>query len=132
MHDVLFMGWWGNGVCPALWSPERKIVPFVEADLPPAILERIDGGFCPGAYMLNGELTLPKSDERPEGLARIFYITGWTIVALWDRSVDPRDGSHATFLLRSHWEDKFAIRRAEKFFPDVWRRLPELITVSCI
>ena len=130
--DVLFYGMWGAVVCPALWSSERKIVRYVDADLPPEILERIDGGFCPGAYMLNGELTLPPVADRHEGLARIFYITGWTIVALWDRSVDPREGSHAIFLLRGHWEDKFAIKRAEKFFPDVWRRLPELIPVSCI
>ena len=128
--DVLFYGMWGAVVCPALWSSERKIVRYVDAALPPEILERIDGGFCPGSFMLNGVLTLPDVDAQFEGLARVFYTSEWTAVALWDRSLEQRAGCHATFLLRGRWEDKIAVKRAEEFFPDVWKRLPDFIRIS--
>lgn len=59
----------------------------------------------------------------PEGVPVFCRRDGWTLVAMWDRSADPRGGSHATFALGADLSDAEALDAARHAFPEVFARI---------
>jgi hypothetical protein len=89
-------------------SPSRKY----EKNLQEAGLwNDIDKGFC------------PKGPQR-QGAYKLTHMNGWTILAFWDRSVDPRPGSHSTFLKHGEWAAEEMLYWAGQLHPDVIARQP--------
>lgn len=78
--NVFYFGCW-NEPGHYLWKPNgtrvRKVGPFDVAHL--------DGFFTPAS----------ESNLAPT----ITYIKDWTVMAMWDRSVDTRPGSNAAFIV---------------------------------
>lgn len=77
--------------------------------------EELDIPFCPPENTL-------------QGIAKISYAKGWTILSYWDNSIDSRPGSHSTFLASGEyhfnpmWEHMYAV------FPSIFNRLKLKIT----
>jgi hypothetical protein len=46
-----------------------------------------------------------------------------TVLAIWERTVDARPGSHSTFVLEGHLDFGAAVQLAREAFPHVWSRL---------
>lgn len=60
----------------------------------------IDAALCPGKRPLRSRLyavvdNYVENGEQVEGWAALHHRDGWTALAWWDRSVDPRYGSNA-------------------------------------
>lgn len=79
---------------------------------------------------LDGTL-LPDGPQR-EGLAQLVHGDGWTVLAFWDRSADPRPNSNSAFLLRGRHDFPTAVSLARHAFPAIWRRFdfPVVLAVS--
>lgn len=50
---------------------------------------------------------------------------GWTMLAAWDRSADPRGGCTATFALQGEFEPAVALRIARETYPGLLARIEE-------
>ena len=70
---------------------------------------RIDGFFTPAS---EADLT-----------ATITHIKGWTIMAMWDRSVDTRPGSNCAFIMEGIHNFEAMLEAARKSFPHIVARL---------
>jgi hypothetical protein len=81
--------------------PEREELPFT--------LARLDGEFCPNV-------------TRQEGVAKITWENGWTILSFWDQSGDHRPGSHSTFLFPGVLRFEQIETEAARVFPKIWAR----------
>lgn len=81
------------------------------AGLPHGWISRIDS------------LLPPQVAGQPMHKGTLTYMHGWSIIAVWDRTVDKRPGSNAAFILpgRLTWKDACAI--AQRAFPDQWVRV---------
>jgi hypothetical protein len=91
----------------------------IEARVGPGIADRIDSGFCPGK--IPGE-AYSRSRVEFEGEASLHHVDGWTILALWDRSIDHRGGCNSNFVVRGTHTYAVMCAIAEAQFPSVWHR----------
>lgn len=94
-----------------LFSPDRQLL----TRIGPFTLAMLDGSYCP-----NGGT----EDERRE---RITYVAGWTVMSKWDRSVDSRPGSHATFVALGTFTSAQMWMLARVHFPMVAARLERVL-----
>jgi hypothetical protein len=69
----------------------------------------------------------PVSDLQ-EGRAALHHIFHWTVLSFWDRSVDPRPGSHSTFILFGILTFEAAVAKAKSEWPEVWKRYTFTVT----
>lgn len=58
-----------------------------------------------------------------EGPATITHHKGWTVMAMWDKSVDKRNNCNAAFVARGTLNYDEMVRVAELHFSGVWRRI---------
>lgn len=72
-------------------------------------IARLDGGFTPKTY--------------EQGKAKLTHLTGWTIIAFPDYTIDTRPGSHSTFVLPGKLTFEEALAEAKRIFPQVWARI---------
>lgn len=88
-------------------------------------------GAALGRSGLDGALcwNSPRSDcdrydrrDETEGLAFRTCHGGWTAVAFWDRSVDPRGACNSAFLVRGDLTFAQVIRASRHAWPQVWAR----------
>lgn len=116
--EAYYFGCWGDTgyywMAPDRYMRTKDIVERVG----PGVHPRIDGGFCPGSSRAYGR----KSRAEAEGEAALHHIDGWTVLALWDRSVDDRHGSNSNFVARGTHDYATMRAIAEARFPDVWCR----------
>ena len=70
---------------------------------------RIDGFFTPAS---EADLT-----------ATITHVKGWTIMAMWDRSVDKRSGSNCAFVMEGIHGASAMWIAAQENFPNITARL---------
>lgn len=75
---------------------------------------------CDWLRYLDGKL--PPEGPEIEGVARLHYFNGCTLLAFWDRSVDQRGGCSSTFLLLGKLKFDEAVAAAKAAFPHVWQR----------
>jgi hypothetical protein len=59
----------------------------------------------------------------PEGIAHCQCAEGWTLLALWDRSADKRDGCCALFAFNVEVDRYAALALTRKWFPRVTQRI---------
>jgi hypothetical protein len=62
-------------------------------------------------------------DEAAQGLARTVLWRGWTIVAFWDRSGDPRGRCNSAFAVRGIFSFDAVMATAREAYPWVFERL---------
>ena len=77
----------------------------------PFVPSRIDAFFAPRQVMESEDVTT------------VTHIHGWTVLAMWDRSVDGRPGSNAAFLMEGHFEEGSMWARASLDYPHIVERL---------
>lgn len=95
--------------------------------------------FGPGMRAVHGirERELAKGLDAPyvpkdtykQGAAKLTHLTGWTILAFADNTVDDRPGSHSTFALRGQHDFEGAVAVAQATFPEVFARFDFPITL---
>lgn len=81
----------------------------------------ISDGILMSQVMNQGERGSPR--WQPEGVPFHRIEDGWTVLAYWDRSGDPRHGSIAAFAFQASLGWIEAERCARELFPAVWARL---------
>ena len=124
---VLFFGVAsGTGAGHYLRDPSYRLLR--EAAVLPPALHRIDS-----VWTRERPRTVEEARNRgtyygeraPEtqGCAFIHYVSGWTIVAWWDRSEDKRGGCNANFLAEGRFGFATMIDLARKVFPREMRRM---------
>lgn len=97
-------------------------------------LARVEPGAWPfGAdgWSLDGKYAPPGPEV--QSLARIVHVDGWTVLAMWDRSVDHRAHSNSNFVAKGEktFEDMVAL--AAEYFPSVWKRINDAAPVrECV
>jgi hypothetical protein len=58
-----------------------------------------------------------------ETLAALYHIDGWTLLAMWDRSVDMRHGSNCVFLKQGMWSHEDMWFQIKMIYPSIYARL---------
>lgn len=93
----------------------------------PEALHRLDGVWCfptpRTREQVWNRLYDPRREPQEEGRAHIHDVSGWTVVAWWDRSEDPRAGSNAVFLAPGKHQFSRMIELAREHFPSEMRRM---------
>jgi hypothetical protein len=80
----------------------------------------------PGLPWINGELDgglAPEGEDQALGVAALHYRAGWTAMSMWDRSLDRRFNSSATFIARGEHNFAAMTALASKHFYAVWERI---------
>lgn len=87
----------------------------------------IDGKFTPGPHPQYGTGGL-----QDESFVALTYVRGWTVMAMWDTSVDTRPGSNAAFLAEGskNLEEMWALAR--EHFPRIVARLKAAPAASLV
>lgn len=65
----------------------------------------------------------PQDKKQPLGAATLTHHNGWTVLAMWDRSVDPRFNSNAAFIARGAHDFAEMLELAREHFPSVLARI---------
>ena len=82
----------------------------------------IDGTFC------------PKLSDQDQAFASLVYKNGWTIMAMWDRSIDKRFASNIAFIAEGQLTQQQMWETANHYFPDRIKLLaaaPDIYKRSC-
>jgi hypothetical protein len=53
----------------------------------------------------------------------LHFVHGWTLLAMWDRSMDTRPGSNAVFLMPGTWTEAQMWDEARRQYPHIVKRL---------
>lgn len=77
---------------------------------------------CPFEGALDSTFAPPFVNQRDDVTA-LTHIHGWTVLAMWDRSIDKRPGSNAAFLVPGTHTEAFVWEAARAVFPQVVSRL---------
>lgn len=80
------------------------------ADVMRTVFPRIDGQFAP--------LDCPQV----EGEAKLTYANGWTVLAWWDNSIDPRGNSNSAIVVDAERDFDQMVALLAIHFPDVSKR----------
>lgn len=108
-HPVYFFGCIGD--CGHfLWAPGKRYPITMPLDWPWHYEGILDGTFAPQG---NQQL----------GRALITHHGGWTVLAMWDRSVDRRPDSNGAFIARGDHNFVRMVELAQKHFPAVLARI---------
>lgn len=126
MEAVYYFGCWGH---PGhyLFAPDGRA--FGRNEPLPVALRQLDGQFCgdPALADLSGQRRGHPphwpGDAQPVGLARLHHVEGWTVLAWWDRSGDPRAGSNSAFVAPGIHTAATLRKLGADAFPAVWRRI---------
>lgn len=78
----------------------------------------LDGKFTPGPHPRYGGAGM-----EDETFVALTYVRGWTVLAMWDRSVDTRPGCNAAFLLEGRWTEAQVWALAREHYPQIVARL---------
>lgn len=118
--EVYYFGAWGH---PGhyLWTPDGRTSWDAQRRLP---WKDIDGPLA-GDPALEDPRQCGRwdSERQPEGQARLHYRDGWTALAFWDRSCDPRHGSNSALIARGEYTAAEMRTLFERSFPSVWQRI---------
>lgn len=62
------------------------------------------------------------AESEPEGVVRVHQLDGWTALAMWDRSLDPRGNCLSVFFVRGAHTFATGLAAARAAFPTVFGR----------
>jgi hypothetical protein len=79
--------------------------------------DRLDGLWAPGA---KGRRYPQSTQPQDETQVALHHVDGWTLLAMWDRSVDTRAGSNAVFIARGQ-------RTADEMWAEALRAFPTIV-----
>jgi len=77
----------------------------------------LDRKFCP-------------NNAQTQSSARLVHVDGWTVLAMWDRTVDKRWGCNANFVERGELSFEQMVEKAKESFPTVWERINKATAVT--
>ena len=79
----------------------------------------IDGKFTPGPHPQYG----PSGGLQDDTFVALTYVRGWTVVAMWDNSIDSRPGSNAAFIAEGRLTEADMWALARQHYPQIVARL---------
>lgn len=136
---VYFFGVWGQ-IGHYMYDPSGATVSHEEKNESiPRALHSPDGVYAGDPKKVArwydsaaGKRTIPSwnSEDQVQGKARLLLVEGWTILAFWDCSGDPRGGSNSNFLAEGTYSFEEMKLLAEKHFPSVWGRIMKTFEVT--
>lgn len=109
---VLYFGCWDAQKGHYLREPSGRMV-HDYAVLP---WKSIDGALCPG-YVRPYE-----NGPQIQGDAALHHLGGWTALAFWDRSMDPRGGCNSAVFAEGTYGPAAMLEIAASTFPAIWAR----------
>lgn len=81
------------------------------------------GSGCPlESHQIDG-IFVPRIAGEPQHATQLTHIHGWTVLAMWDRTIDSRPGCQAVFLERGRLLEETMWEIAAREFPKVTVRL---------
>ena len=89
----------------------------------------IDGVLQPHAHPMiekangNRHVKSVDSDLQVQSLAALHHKDGWTVLAMWDRTVDTRYGCNANFFAKGTHTYAEMVPIIEEHFPQIWKRI---------
>lgn len=91
-------------------------------------MEPTEWPFGADGWMLDGKYPPPGREE--QSVALVVHVDGWTVMAMWDRSVDRRGKCNSNFV--AHGEHTFdeMVALAAEHFPTVWKRINDAAPVT--
>lgn len=118
MSDVYYNGCWDepghylhDQTGHILWE---GVGPFTRNGIP------LDGYFPPATCGSNGRQMPGYQDDT---LASLTHVKGWTVLAMWDRSIDSRYGCNAAFLAEGQLTHAEMWALAKEAYPKIVARL---------
>ena len=90
---------------------------------------KLDGAFAPGPPR-KGNWPYPEGKYQKQSLAQLHHVAGWTVLAMWDRTVDQRFGCNSAFVVRGERSFDEMKVLAEQHFPAVWKRINDAAPVE--
>ena len=88
---------------------------------------KLDGGYAPGPR--KADWWYPDGAYQIQSLGQLHHVDGWTVLSMWDRSVDARMGCNSSFLIRGKHTFNEMVALAAKHFPEVWKRINDAAPV---
>lgn len=113
MVDVYFFGCWGS-VGHSLYARTGRSI----EEAGPFSLNNIDGKYA------------PQINPQDESISSLVWVDGWTIMGMWDRSVDKRGNSNAAFIAKGKLTQAEMWELANKHFPSITKRLQAFKALS--
>lgn len=89
-----------------------------------------DWPFGPHGEELDGGYT-PKHGQK-QSRALLAHVDGWTVLAMWDRTVDSRPGSNSNFVAKGELTFDEMVGLAKEHFSKVWERINKAAPVSLV
>jgi hypothetical protein len=87
---------------------------------------KLDAGYATGP--------LPKCGFGPtfeiQSRAKLSHIKGWTVLAIWDRTVDTRPGSNSNFVAKGELDFAQIAALATQHFPTIWKRINDAAPIT--
>lgn len=84
----------------------------------------IDGYFPPRTQAGENRASIATAHPwQDDTIASLTHYRGWTILAMWDRSIDTRYACNAAFMYEGHRTTSWMWAQARESFPDIVRRL---------
>ena len=114
-----------------LWTPDlrRTLYKDVPQDWPFGRGGgRLDGGFMPGPPPRRGS-SYTAFENQTQSLAKLSHVKGWTVLAMWDRTVDLRPGCNSEFVTRGTLSFDEMVELAKEHFPTIWKRISKAAPV---
>lgn len=84
----------------------------------PLAYDEIDGAFC------------PDGQGQPQSVAKVTHISGWTLLAMWDRSGDARGNSNSAFVASGEHDFEAMLGLATEWFPHIVKRITDAAPIT--
>lgn len=65
----------------------------------------------------------PNYAREDDTITNLVYTNGWTVLAMWDNSIDTRGKSNAVFLIEGGYSTEEMWQKARESYPQIYKRL---------
>lgn len=116
-----------------LWDTDLNTVfrlPVPDWPFYPASKVSLDQTYCPGPWVGPPSYRHVEHRYQIQGRAKCSVLRwGWTVLAIWDRTVDKRPGCNSNFVARGEFTFDEMVELAKRHFPTIWKRITDAASV---
>lgn len=106
-----------------LYAPDGRKIHSINDNLGLTLERGIDQGYTPYA---------DRHHPQVEGHAKLSHENGMTVLGIWDRSVDTRQGSHSTYIAVGTYDFPTMCKLCQTAFPKRWALLANRVEIKLV